>query len=489
VNNSKLINLLRAFSKGEMKDFEKMIESAFFSKGRNYMPLFREIKKFYPRFDDDKMTAEYLFAKMNPGKKFNKQIIWNMSSSLLNIAEEYLIQAALKKNDFLRHSLVTDEVYYRKLPKHCAQKLDAMEKSLGSVGLGSNYFYNKIQLEISKTNLLFLEDKQHLVPRHMQEEGESAVAYILIILSNVINNMNYNMLLFNTKYDVNIAYEFINNIDLKKVVEYAVLKEYKFAYVLEMYYCMIMSALKPDDSSYFMKAKELFEKNTKYLESEERETLLGVLCNYCIYKINDGEAEFKRMLFEVNLLQLKEIEEKRKREFGKIFYMQALRNALLINEIEWAKKYIEKYTPFLKHSIQRPVRALAEAYLAFKLKEFDKVIEYLSKVRFIDNRDKFIVKSITLMAYYELNELPALVYNIETTKQFISKNPSLGKITRENFNTFLIHLKKILDIKEKGNFAKTESVKMEIEKDRGTVNRTWLLEKIEELSLSKAYND
>ncbi|MCI0450363.1 MAG: hypothetical protein L0Y79_11380 [Chlorobi bacterium] len=485
MNNTKLVDVLKTFTKAEFKEFEKLVASPFFNRGRNYLPFLKELKKFYPKFDDDKLTYEYMHSKIYLGKKFNKQIIWNMNSALYNMAEEFLIQVTLKKNSFTRNNHIEDELYYRKLSNLCSQKLDTMEQNLKSIGLGSNYFLHKIQLEICKMNLLFLEDRQHLVPGHVLKEGESAVIYFLIIMANVINNIYYNILLFNTKFDINIPFEFIKSLNLDIVIDYAKTNKFKYANILELYYCIIMTALKPNEFKYFQKAKELYEKSSHYLESGERGILLGVLCNYSIYRANKGEDYFKKMLFEVNLLMLKESERLQKKEIGKIFYIQAIRNALQINEIDWSKKFIEKYTPYLKNSYQKPMRALAESFIAFKQDDYNKVIENLTKVRFIDTRDKFYVKSLSIMAYYELNEILVLLYNIDSAKQFVIKNPSLGRLTSINFNKFLNALKKLIDIKEKSNLKELKNLYVEIEQEKSMVNYDWLLEKIDEIKTNK----
>lgn len=481
MNNTKLVNLLRTFSDGEFKEYEKIVASTYFNKGRNYLPLLKLMKKFRPKFDNEKMTAEYLFAKIYPGKKFNKQALWNMNTALFNMAEEFLVQLAMKRNIFERNSYIQSGLYYRKLVNLADNKLKAMEHNLKSTGLGSNYFYNKIQMEIRRINLLFLEDRQHLVPGHVMKEGEDTLMYFLILLSNVINNINYNKLLFNTKFDIDIPYEVIKHMNLEAIIDYAKTKKFKYTFLMEMYYSFIMTAIKPLETSYFMKAKELFEKHSAQLEKGEREICLGILCNYCVYRVNLGEGFFNRMLFEVNLIMLKDIEEFRLRGMGKILYIQALRNALLIKENEWVKKYIEKYTPYLKTSMQKPMRRLADAFLAFEMNDFEKVIRDLSMVRFFDVRDKFYVKSLSLRAYYELNEIVLLHYNIDAAKQFTAKNPSLGKLTRTNFNKFLDALKKLLAVKEDNDLYNLEKLYNEVLPEKSMVNHSWVLKKIEEL--------
>ena len=116
MKNSKLVNVLRTFSKSEMKEFEKLVSSPFFNRGRNYMPFLNQLKKFCPKYDDDKLTPEYIYSKIYHGKKFNKQIIWNATSSLLKMAEEFLVLKAMHKNKFTAYHLLAEEYHEKSYP-------------------------------------------------------------------------------------------------------------------------------------------------------------------------------------------------------------------------------------------------------------------------------------------------------------------------------------------------------------------------------------
>ncbi len=140
MNNLKLINILRTFSKNEMKEFEKFISSPFFNRGRNYIPFFNQLKKFYPKFEDEKMTPEYIYSKIYPGKKYNKQIIWNMSSSVLAMCEDFLMYVSLRRDKFGRERQVAEEFLERRLSSYYKKKLNEMESALDSLGIGSAYF-------------------------------------------------------------------------------------------------------------------------------------------------------------------------------------------------------------------------------------------------------------------------------------------------------------------------------------------------------------
>lgn len=479
MNNTKLINLLRTFSKTEMKEFEKLVSSSFFNKGRNYLPFLKELKKFYPKFDDNKMTYEYIFHKIYPGKKFNKQIIWNMNSALLSMTEEFLLHVSLKKNKFIKNNQVAGELLKRKLSAYFSKKLDEMESEIDKTGIDSDYFMHKGILESRRLAYHFFEDTQHLLSSHNAKKGEYSILYFLKRISDSIGDMRSNTLMFNAHFDINIPYEFIKNINLEPLLDYAKKNKYQYAWLIEMYYCSIMTIINPDDSRYFFKLKELFEQNYNKFPKIERNDWRTQLVNYCVIRSNQSD-QFRRAAFEINKFSLTEGFALEERYLSKILFIQMVRNALAIGETEWVKNFIDEFVPTLKPSYQKPMRALGLAFLYFKLKDYNKVLENLSKVKFIDTRDKLYVKSIYIRTYYELNELEILISHINSFTRFLNSNSTIAITTRTNYNRCLRILNRLVNAREKNDYEEIEAV-YPLALDISLPLGNWLKEKIEQI--------
>ena len=77
----RLINILKTFSKEEMKLFGKFAASPYHNGGKNYMPLFNLLTKYHPDFETGRFTYENIHEKLHPGRKFNKQVMWNLTSA------------------------------------------------------------------------------------------------------------------------------------------------------------------------------------------------------------------------------------------------------------------------------------------------------------------------------------------------------------------------------------------------------------------------
>jgi hypothetical protein len=97
MENSKLAEVLRTFSKDELKEFEKLVVSPFFNNDKNSVLLLKELKKFHPGFSSKNLTKENLFSRIYPGKKYNDQVMKNAISILMKMCNEYFFEVNLRK--------------------------------------------------------------------------------------------------------------------------------------------------------------------------------------------------------------------------------------------------------------------------------------------------------------------------------------------------------------------------------------------------------
>ena len=69
---SSLLEILRTFSKEELKKFEDFVRSPYFNKKEKLVKLFLAIKKYAPEFADANLDKEKVWSDI-PNPKFKKQ--------------------------------------------------------------------------------------------------------------------------------------------------------------------------------------------------------------------------------------------------------------------------------------------------------------------------------------------------------------------------------------------------------------------------------
>jgi hypothetical protein len=485
MKNSKLVRLLGTFSKSEMNEFEKVVISPFFNRGRNYLPLFKQLKKFHPHFDDDKMTYEYIFGKMYPGKKFSKQIIWNMTSALYNMAEEYLTFAWMKQNKFISAQQIAWGLHDRKLPQLFHKKIDELKDIISHHKLDPPYLQQRIELETLIREYFFLEDKQRYISGHIIKSGEFAILYFLWTITGVLNDLNVVSVTYNAQFKVNIPLELIRNLQLEKLIDYCRENKYSYTWLLEMYYNQIKMLTESNGREYFYRLKGLFEEYYYEFTDSEKTNWIICLINFCA---NTSDQELKRTLFEIHKFEIKEGIAMYGKYFLKNHFLQIIRNSLAIGEINWTKQFIHDYIPKLNPASQRHVRALSEAYLNFNMKDFSKVLDNLNKAVFRETNDRLTVKIIYLKTYFELGETEVVLLHLDSAFHFLRNNSDdLQVISALKYNRFLNSLKKLVSAGERNDIYRLTELEKALQTDSNLIEKEWLIEKISELKTKEAH--
>jgi hypothetical protein len=482
MKGTKLINLLRTFSSDEIKSFEKFIASPYFNSVKNYIKLLKELKKFYPEFKSDKLTNENLHKKLYPGKKFNKQVMWNQISAMEKMAKEFLEQVALRKNKLERMELLCTEFGNRKLLKDYLQTLNEMEKLLETRAIDYDYFENKGHLENYKQEYFHLMDKIQPMSDSKLKASEYQILLFLRMTVGGLHDMNVLSRDYNASFDVNIPREFAKHLDLKSIVNYARSKNFEYAFLIEIYYHSLMMMLEPQETGHLEKVRELFKVNYNKFTMSEKRTIMHWVVAYCVYRSDDKDFKYKRIIFELNKFRLKEgLAFYPEGQMPSVIYLQILKIALSIDEMDWAENFIKNYTSKLQPEIQQSTRAMAYAFVHFQTKEYEKVLKDLNKVEFIDPRDKRFARSLLARTYYEMNELESLRHHIDTSLHFLVNNPAVSEITRISHRNFFNALKKIIFIKENSDLDSIPLLRNELTQLKNIESKNWMLEKLNEL--------
>lgn len=112
---SKFVQALKTFSEEDLKSFDQWLRSPWFNTNKNVPKLFEKLKKYYPDFDDSKLTKEKLFKQVLPNGKFSGRRMNNLLSEGYLAAERFLIFLNFSTNENLQRDLLTQELQNRHL--------------------------------------------------------------------------------------------------------------------------------------------------------------------------------------------------------------------------------------------------------------------------------------------------------------------------------------------------------------------------------------
>lgn len=484
----RLVETLKTFTLSEWKLFEKFATSPFFNNGRNYLPFIKQLRKFYPAFESDKLTYEHIHKKLYPGKKFNKQMMWNLASELEKLSKEFMLQLGLKENKLDRFRILFGELLKRKLDKQNLKEIETAEKLLDTKKTGPDHFYSGWVIEESKTEYwITIKGRQDIALINIVKGVEYFIQKMFADIAVQVWDLHVFGRMYNSSPGSKTAYGFFTKLDLEKIVIHAEENNFSFAPVLRFYYNKIMSAIDEDNEMYFFEMKKFFEANSDLFDIMEQKNILITLANYCANKMRLGNEFYFKELFEINKMRL----EKRTDTFlngriNKALYHQVLRNALAVNEIKWGEDFIKEYTPKLNPEFRKPMEAMALGYLNFVKKDYRKTLYHINRVEFIDIRDKLHTRILSAKSYYELSETELLLHYIDSSKHFISGNEAIEEETREAYLKFFKYLERLVHCGESNESNTLEKLKESIGEDKALRLRhgSWFGEKIEELEIT-----
>lgn len=484
MNKSKLIILLRSFSKDELKKFRDFLQSPYFNKNTTLVKYFDLLKKDHPVFEADKVNPEKIYQKLFDGKKYNGQVMKNLTSDLNKLCKEFLKIEFYRKDNYENKLNLLKQMILRKADSVYYSELKLYESELKQVSeLSEKNFYYLYQLEEAKISFHLERNEQPLVFEKVLKSGEYLILFFLLNLTKTISNLNVNKQSFNVNYDINLPQEFFDKTSIPEIIDYMKKNEIEFSETAELYYYRIICNTFPFDENYYYKFKDLVLNNMRSLNRKEVYGLFNALETFCLIKSNSGKSEFVDELFEIFNLEIDNNFYKYS-ESSPVTFMK-FRNtysiALSLKKTEWAERFIEKFRNEIIESDRDNVLKIAGAHIDFEKGNFDKVLEGIAGINADHVYSKVDLRNLTVMSYYELNYTESALSMIDSYKHFITGSKNMSEVFRENHLRFINSLYALIMYKEKGQSEKLSELKKKLIPFKNDRRSLWMISKIDEL--------
>ncbi|MBK8553976.1 MAG: hypothetical protein IPL53_24190 [Ignavibacteria bacterium] len=179
MKKSKLLTLLSSFSKEEMKNFEKFIESPYFNKERNFKPLYNILKRHHPAFDSTLFTEERIFKKLYPGKVYDRRSSVSLrviESQLTNLAEKFLVYNGFETGKYVfEYNKCLTKTYIDKKLLDPALKVALQNSKIIDEDLSKENHYNRRLEMYSLFSTIFI---QQLKPVENFKHTSKSILYL-----------------------------------------------------------------------------------------------------------------------------------------------------------------------------------------------------------------------------------------------------------------------------------------------------------------------
>lgn len=480
MKKSKLFVLLNALNKKEMTRFSQFVHSPYFNKHKEVQLLVSHLAKCYPVFDDKRVGAKFLyillFGKRKPFKQAQLALVFTYT---IRLVEQFLVIEELKNQSTREELLLLQGLNSKKCERIFESKLTKIQQRLSQATIQDSYhlanlfevsqeadrYYTLTERRAKDPNLSLTQE--YLDYYYMAEKLKIAVE--MVMRQGILN--------------VQFSKELLNNI-LQAIDN----GRERFSAIpsIYMYYKLYQMLTSFEEESYYFAALEYLRDNGSHFEKEERRNLFNYFQNYCIKKINSNQGNFMAELFELyKLLLSQKLLLDNIGQLSEWHYKNIATVALRLGHIDWSYSFLEEYKNLLPLENARNAYTFNLAAWYHVAQQYDKVLELLLQVEYVDLRYNVGAKALLLRTYYEIEAFDALQAHITTFRKYVHRNQIMNEDWQYGYSNLFKYTGKLAQIRERIPFTNLEKTTAEIEKlnlaveaEKNIFNKKWLLEKI-----------
>lgn len=463
----KLISLLKTFSKSEIKDFEKYIQSSFLNKSGEYISnFFDNIKKFYPEFNQENFSRQNIFKSIYPKEKYNDARMRKLISETMKLCLDFLAVKRFMEDDVEKGMFILDELEKRNSDTLFEIKSKELSKKLESQKIKDYEYYKRRHELIQKIKGFYFNRERKKSIALFDEEIETLAKYFsLLFIHKFIERFKEKR----SFTDKNFALPLFNEIKSFASENYLG-KENLF----DLYYTELLLYTSGEEK-YFFSLKHIKEKLFNKIAKNSLSTIYSTLTNFATEQLEQGKTNYLNELF---ILQ-KEI--LKRKLYGNIFseflFLNIVTTAVRLNELKFAEKFIVEYKDKMNEDVKKSTYSYCLASILFAKKQYSEALETLAKIHFGFSLHKYLIKNLTLKIHYELNETEVIYSIIDSFKHTLKRD----KPVPENIRSLIVNF--VNFIKELSRIKNGEKPKEDIEeriKNEFTAEKIWLLAKARE---------
>ena len=478
------IDVIRTFSKEEMKRFSDFANSPYHNTGKAVMRLVELVKKYHPDFENRNFTKEKIFAKVFSSDVYNDQVMRNLMSDALQLCYDFIVIESTGKDKNLKMRYILHELRTRSLDSLYDKNLKNAYRTVQMEhSLDFTYFDNLYRLEGEVFLNEITHNRQEGVYPVVARQGELLTYDFISKLTNHIIDMKVNERYYNISGSDSFIQKIFEGLDIDAVLNKIKSSSEKEHSVLLLFYYRAMLALNGREDDY-IKFRELFLENTELFNRSTCYNFFTTLETFCIDNIKIDPAKYRAELNEIhrrsidlNLLRLYEDGTLHLLKYWNIFI-----NSVEINQIDWAEEFAEKHSDYLEPEIREGALSFARAIILYKRRSYDKALEMLNKTRLSQFLFRLSIRTFYLRIYFEKGDYQSAGFALDSYKQFLYKNKSISDSYRNLYLNFAAIYYELLKMRSGEKKPDLNEIKNKI--DAVTPNlhsRQWLIEMAEQL--------
>ncbi|MEO8664048.1 MAG: hypothetical protein ABI462_01015 [Ignavibacteria bacterium] len=492
---SSLLEIIRTFSKEELKSFEDFVRSPYFNKKENVIKLFFEIKKYAPDLKDENLEKEKVWKVLFPDAGYNYGIMKNLIFDLNKLVEQFIISLKFNKDEYKQNEYLMNALLDREINKIYKNKFNSinlkpdlkiLDSGILNVSAHMDYLNAMFYLKLFYHHQF---EQNYDLEKLQVNRDSSLIAGFLIKLFGAYNDI----VVIHTraeKFDPgeNIVSKFLGLISpgLITIIDSIPLtSDVNSAYVM-IYYQMYLALTEKTEKQYLAFKKSVFD-NLSILPKVNIKAIHNCLVSAAIF------SRFETLDRDREILEILDslIEHNAITEIGndKIALHVFNTYASICYGFADAKKlklFADRFIDKLDADVKKNTNIHINFQLSFLNKSFDDALNYISMHDIPYIYLKPVIRYDKAMCLYETDNYEMFLNEHDSLKHFLKNNIHLPERHKKSLNFKFSIIKRLFKLRQ--NFDSYECIKLKKEiSGNETLSSGWLAGKFEEIEKNNSH--
>ncbi len=455
----------------ELNRFRKYINSPLYNEDERLKDFTDVFLPFAKTNTLNLLEEKDVWKKVFGSTKYNHGKFVRLLSDMVKKIEHFLIIDRYQQQTDLQYASQLEIMNERKLNKHVPELMNlAIIKHQRKPHRDAGFFYSGFLLQQQKN--LFLENKE-------QRSAEKNLEGVIDALDTYyfVEKLKYCAAMLHYKNFLAVGGEVPL---LGEIFKYLDAKANTNVPAIEIYRCIILSYTEEDGSAHFNKLKDLIVAHQNLFTLDEVKSMYVFAMNYCINQINFGKSEY---LNEILFLYKEALANDVLLDNGELSqwdYKNIVTTALRVKDFKWAEKFLREYKAKLPREDRKNAFTFNMARYYFATKNYDEVLQLLQEVQYNDIFYQLDAKTTLLKTYYELGEWQPLYSLKDSFRILLGRKRLITPQQKANYLNLLNFAIRVfrMDVKDK---PKLHKLKQEISIANNVADKSWLMEKMNEI--------
>lgn len=419
--------ILKKLTPKDLKKLGEFISSPYFNSKESLCLLYDEIAKRYPDFRSKEFEYQNIYKKIYGNSKYKQQTIKNLYSEFGNLLKKFIACERLFSREVDLNITVMEGMFDKKCYTQAEKISQLTRKQKSFISLPEEdyaiYMYKILHYDYElmlHTNQIDL-DKFHKVYNLINDkliEFFFNTFYFYLKEDFILTKAH------NTKTGTSsMTKKFIESFDAEKFFN-----NDNTPVALRIRY-LAYKYLNGITIEQYKELEDLIINNLNSLSLPFKITTWASLINLILLHLIPKDKKYYRNAFEINDYFLKQnLYPNDYLEIGLTLFRNSFGIALILNEYDWAEKYVNTYSQYLIEEAKENELNYSLGRLMFQQKKYEKSLEYLSNVKYQQVEEKMNVRFYYMMNYIELKSYASAIAMLNSIRQFYTESKELPEM-------------------------------------------------------------